>query len=80
MSHAYARNYVHLIFGTKDRRRQLKPPVQEKLWPYLASTAHEYNVEVVAIGGGEDHIHLLALNPAEVGDSAPGPRVEGKFI
>jgi len=66
MSHAYARNYVHLVFGTKDRRACLKPAVQEKLWPYLASIAHEYGIEVLAIGGGEDHVHLLLCLPPKL--------------
>lgn len=66
MSHAYARNYIHLTFGTKDRRACLKPPVQAKLHPYLAGIAREYGVEVCAIGGGEDHVHLLFALPPKI--------------
>src|SRR5690348_9804538 len=66
MSHAYSRNYVHIVFATKDRRRVLKAPVQQRLWPYLASIAHEYGITVIAIGGGEDHVHLLLAIPPKL--------------
>ncbi len=51
MSHAYSRNFIHIVFGTKDRRRVIKDPVQQKLWPYMASIAHEYGIAVNAVGG-----------------------------
>lgn len=66
MSHAYARNYIHLVFGTKDCRCCLKGPVQGKLHPYLAGIAREYGIEVLAIGGGEDHVHLLLQMPPKL--------------
>jgi putative transposase len=66
MSHAYSRNYVHLVFATKDRRRVIKEPVQQKMWPYLASIAQEYGITVNAIGGGEDHVHLLLGIPPKL--------------
>jgi len=70
MSHAYSRNYIHLVFGTKDRRRVIKEPVQQKLWPYLASIAHEYDAGVIAIGGWEDHVHLLLAIPPKLSVAA----------
>lgn len=54
MSHAYARNYVHLVFGTKDRRPWIKPSVQQTLWTYLTGIAREYGIDVLAIGGTDD--------------------------
>lgn len=59
MSHAYARNYVHLVFGTKDRRQIIKPPIQEGLWMLMADIAREYGVDVRAVSGAEDHVHIL---------------------
>jgi putative transposase len=63
MSHAYSRNYVHIVFGTKGRRPWIKVPVQQILWTYLAGIAREYGVEVLEIGGVEDHVHLLLCVP-----------------
>lgn len=66
MSHAYSRNFIHVVFGTKDRRRVIKEPVQQKLWPYMASIAHEYGITVNAVGGWEDHVHLLLGIPPKL--------------
>ena len=63
MSHAYARNYVHLIFGTKDRRKCIVPVLQSKLWGYLEDVARNEGFEIAAIGGTVDHVHVLALLP-----------------
>jgi putative transposase len=70
MSHAYARNYVHLVFGTKDRRPWIKPPLQQTLWTYLAGIAREYGIEVLSIGGAEDHVHLLICLPPKLSVAA----------
>jgi REP element-mobilizing transposase RayT len=64
MSHSYAQNTVHLIFSTKDRRKLLPKEFQPKLWAYVAGVCKNHQIEVEAIGGTEDHIHLLIRIPA----------------
>ena len=66
MSHAYTRNYVHLIFGTKGRRQVIKPAIQQGLWILIADSAREYGVDVRAVSGGEDHVHMLVCLPPRV--------------
>ena len=62
MSHAYSRNYIHLVFGTKDCRPWIRDP--ERMHGYLIGIAKEYKIDVKAIGGTNDHVHvLLALPP-----------------
>jgi putative transposase len=62
MSHAYSRNDVHLIFGTKDCRPWIRDPV--RMHAYLIGIAKEYKIDVKAIGGTKDHVHaLLAIPP-----------------
>jgi REP element-mobilizing transposase RayT len=64
MSHAYARNYVHVIFSTRERHRKILAPIQPEMWAYIGGIARNYGIELVAIGGTEDHVHLvLALPP-----------------
>ena len=63
MSHAYSRNYVHIIFGTKDSRPWIRDP--NRMHAYIVGIAKEYAVDVKSIGGTQDHVHLLlALPPA----------------
>ena len=66
MSHAYARNYIHIAFGTKDQRQVIKPAIQQQLWDLIADLARKYGVEVRAVAGGEDHVHLLVCLPPKI--------------
>lgn len=64
MAHAYARNYVHLIFGTKGRRPWIREP--DRMHAYIIGIAKEYAIDVVAIGGTEDHVHVLMTLPPKI--------------
>jgi len=61
MAHAYARNYVHLIFSTKDGRPWIHQP--DQLHACMIAIAKEYAIDVRAIGGTADHVHLLLAIP-----------------
>ena len=64
MSHAYARNYVHLIFGTKDCRPWIREP--DRMHACMIGIAKEYAIDVLAIGGTDDHVHLLMTLPPKI--------------
>lgn len=66
MSHAYARNHVHIVFGTKGGRKCIQGEMRERLWNNLRDTAREYGVTLVEVGGTEDHVHLLVTMPPKV--------------
>ena len=62
MSHAYARNHLHVVFATKGRRNLITDP--DRLWPYMRGIARNYRIDFEAIGGTTNHVHiLLALPP-----------------
>lgn len=63
MSHTYAQNVVHVVFSTKDRYRALDRDFRPKLWAYLTGICKKLDIYVHAIGGTEDHIHLLIQIP-----------------
>jgi putative transposase len=63
MSHTYARNVIHLVFSTKDRRKTIPSDFQPKLWAYSAGICKNQNIFVHAIGGTEDHAHFLVQIP-----------------
>jgi putative transposase len=62
MGRSYVLNYVHCVFGTKSRTRWIKdsPP----LWGYIRGIARNCHFDLLAIGGTEDHVHLLLSVPA----------------
>ena len=63
MSHTYASNRVHVVFSTKDRRKNLADGLQPKLWAYMKGIARNHGFEVVNIGGASDHVHALLVVP-----------------
>jgi putative transposase len=66
LSHTYFQNVMHVVFSTKDRRRIIPPDMKERLWSYTAGICKRQNIFVHAIGGVEDHIHLLLQFPATI--------------
>ena len=63
MSHSYAHNPVHLVFSTRERRKLIPKESQSRLWAYLAGICKKQRIFVHAIGGMEDHIHMLIEIP-----------------
>ncbi len=59
MSHSYAQMDIHLVFSTKDRRKTISKEMQARLWAYIAAICQKNKIFVHAIGGMEDHIHIL---------------------
>jgi REP element-mobilizing transposase RayT len=57
MSHAYARNYIHLVFGTKERRNWIRNSAS--MHRELTTIAAQFNTALIAIGGTNNHVHLL---------------------
>lgn len=63
MSHSYAANFVHCVFSTRDRRDLIPAELQERLYAYLSGTAKNLGIELLAIGGTSNHLHLLISLP-----------------
>ncbi len=66
MAHSYTNILIHYIFSTKNREKCISNELQERLWPYMGGIARENKMKALAIGGIEDHIHLLILIPAKL--------------
>jgi REP element-mobilizing transposase RayT len=59
MAHSYTRNHIHLVFSTKERRNTIPKDMQPRLWAYIAGICKNYEMIAVAIGGTENHVHIL---------------------
>ena len=64
MAHSYTNILVHYVFSTKNREKIITAPLQEQLWAYMGGIAKENNMKALAIGGIEDHVHLLISLPS----------------
>jgi putative transposase len=63
MPHSYAQNVVHIVFSTKDRSKTISQEFQSRMWAYIAGICKKHEIFVYAVGGTDDHIHLLVKIP-----------------
>ncbi len=59
MGQSLAKNLIHLIYSTKDRRAVLDEPVREELHRYAAGILANVDSPALVIGSVADHIHIL---------------------
>lgn len=63
---AFLGTYIHFVFSTKGRMRFLQGKRQKDMWAYLGGICRRLRMKALAIGGWEDHVHLLVALPADM--------------
>ncbi|HEX2076088.1 MAG TPA: IS200/IS605 family transposase [Longimicrobium sp.] len=58
--------YVHIVWSTWARAPLLAPEVRPRVYLCIREEAARLRSEIVAIGGIEDHVHVLLRLPATV--------------
>jgi REP element-mobilizing transposase RayT len=66
MSHSYTGNYLHVVFSTKDRRATIPVELLEKMWAYLYGICRNLKVDLLAVGGTANHVHILISLPPTI--------------
>jgi REP element-mobilizing transposase RayT len=66
MSHTYVSDLIHCVFSTKQRRNAISPDRLPQLWSYMGGIARKNGFKAIAIGGTENHVHLLLSLPATI--------------
>jgi putative transposase len=64
VAHSYTSSLYHCVFSTKQRVKLITPELQERLWPYMGGIARDNAMKALAIGGIEDHVHMLLSLPS----------------
>jgi putative transposase len=59
LPHTYCTNLVHCVFSTKMRSDSICDEVRERLFAYVFGIAKNLRIEILAIGGTANHLHLL---------------------
>lgn len=59
----YWRNYYHLVWPTKHRAPLIQPEIENWLYRYLISKGAELGCYTYAVGGIEDHVHVVSAIP-----------------
>ncbi len=60
MPQSYTNLIYHIVFSTKMRQPIIKNDVRPRLYDYIGGTIHKQGGISLAIGGMEDHVHILA--------------------
>jgi REP-associated tyrosine transposase len=55
-----------LVFSTKGRRNAIAKEWQPRLWAYLGGICRNHEMIPLAIGGTENHVHLLIQLPPTI--------------
>jgi REP element-mobilizing transposase RayT len=64
MSHTYVSELIHIVFSTKGRLNTIPPEIQQRLWSFLGGIARKNGFKTLAVGGTENHVHILLSVPA----------------
>ena len=59
MANSYTQIYLQLVFAVKRRESLIHKSWREELYKYISGIATAKKHKVCAIGGVEDHIHIL---------------------
>src|SRR3569832_251966 len=59
MPQSLANVLVHLVFSTKNREPQISSEIRDELNAYVTGVLRNTGCRPIAIGGVEDHMHLL---------------------
>jgi REP element-mobilizing transposase RayT len=61
MAQSLSKNYIHIVFSTKNRMQLIQPPLDVELYAYLGSICNRLGCNPIKIGGYTDHVHILCL-------------------
>ena len=73
----YWRLYYHFVWATKNRLPLITSDAEEVLFGYLIGKAHDMKSVVHAVGGIEDHMHLVVSVPPSITLSDFAGRLKG---
>jgi REP element-mobilizing transposase RayT len=60
MGQSFTCLHYHLIFSTKRRAPQITSEFRQRLYDYIGGILKNANGCLIAAGGADDHVHLLA--------------------
>lgn len=66
MAHTYVFQLIHVVFSTKERAHAIPGHMQHRLWSFLGGIARKNGFKALAIGGTQNHVHILLSLPATI--------------
>jgi putative transposase len=68
---------VHFVFSTKGRRRQIPERLQPTMWSFLATVSRQKRMMPIAVGGMDDHAHILVALPSDLDLAKAAQAIKG---
>src|SRR5512139_4111235 len=60
---SFWKHCYHIVWATKGRESIILPTIEPRLYAYMAHKAGELDVFLYALGGAEDHMHIVPAIP-----------------
>ena len=77
MPHTYICAHIHYVFSTKNRVHGIPPRVQPDLWAYIGGIARADAAKALAVGGSDNHAHVLLGLPSIMSIATAVERIKG---
>ncbi|MBE8989709.1 IS200/IS605 family transposase [Nostoc sp. LEGE 12450] len=77
MRSSFTQLYVHYVWATWDRLPLITPDIQKEVYGAIIRESEQLKCTVIAIGGIEDHIHLLTGFPPTISISELVKQIKG---
>lgn len=77
MPHTYVSAHVHYVFSTKNRVHALPSAIQPDLWAYVGGIARANAAKALAVGGTDNHVHVLLGLPSIMSVATAVQRIKG---
>jgi REP element-mobilizing transposase RayT len=61
MPQSLVKNYLHIIFSTKERYPFINESIVNELYPYLGGICNNLECQSLQVGGYRDHVHILCV-------------------
>jgi REP element-mobilizing transposase RayT len=69
--------FVHFVWATWDRMPLLTGETERRIYHSIQATCVELSAEAIALGGVEDHVHLLVRLPVTLAPALSVKQVKG---
>jgi putative transposase len=64
MPNTYVSLHYHIVFSTKHRELWITEDIEDRIWAYVAGIAGQHEMEALAVGGLDDHLHVVVGIPS----------------
>jgi len=77
MPSAHTELYLHIVRATYRRHPIITPELQPRIYGAIADQCRKLKADIIAIGGIEDHAHVLLRTPPTVSVADLAQRLKG---